>query len=125
MPTIVAAVIFFWQDTRILSLAPERATSIYFTSYPQYEGSYTATDNSRIKDIVSAINELNMQEGTTRPDKMSSCYYFFLNPPNEDISVELDENTIKLNNEVHQADTSDLHLLLDQTYNDMMSGKID
>lgn len=123
---IVAAVFFFCRDTSILPLDPERATGIYFTSYPQYDGSYTVTDNSRVKDIVSAINELNMQEGTTRPDKMSSCYYyFFINTPNEDISVELDENTIKLNNEVHQADTSDLRLLLDQTYNDIMNGKID
>lgn len=123
---IVAAVFFFCRDTSILPLDPERATGIYFTSYPQYDGSYTVADNSRIKDIVSAINELNMQEGTTRPDKMSSCYYyFFLNTPNEDISVELDENTIKLNNEVYQADTSDLRLLLDQTYNDIMNGKID
>ena len=123
---IVAAVIFFCRDTSILPLAPEHATSIYFTSYPQYDGSYTVTDNSRIKDIVSAINELNMQEKTTRPDKMSNCYYyFFLNTPNEDISVELDENTILLNNEVYQADTSDLRLLLDQTYNDIMNGKID
>lgn len=123
---IVAAVFFFCRDTSILPLAPERATGIYFTSYPQYDGSYTVTDNSRVKDIVSAINELNMQEGTTRPDKMSSCYYyFFINTPNEDISVELDENTIKLNNEVYQADTSDLRLLLDQTYNDIMNGKID
>ena len=66
-----------------------------------------------------------MQEKTTRPDKMSNCYYYFLNTPNEDISVELDENTILLNNEVYQADTSDLRLLLDQTYNDIMNGKID
>mgnify|MGYP001360864483 FL=1 len=123
---IVAAVFFFCRDTSILPLDPERATGIYFTSYPQYDGSYTVTDNSRVKDIVSAINELNMQEGTTRPDKMSSCYYyFFINTPNEDISVELDENTIKLNNEVYQADTSDLRLLLVQTYNDIMNGKID
>lgn len=123
---IVAAVFFFCRDTSIWPLDPERATGIYFTSYPQYDGSYTVADNSRVKDIVSAINELNMQEGTTRPDKMSSCYYyFFLNTPNEDISVELDENTIKLNNEVYQADTSDLRLLLDQTYNDIMNGKID
>lgn len=123
---IVAAVFFFCRDTSILPLDPERATGIYFTSYPQYDGSYTVTDNSRVKDIVSATNELNMQEGTTRPDKMSSCYYyFFINTPNEDISVELDENTIKLNNEVYQADTSDLRLLLDQTYNDIMNGKID
>lgn len=123
---IVAAVFFFCRDTSILPLDPERATGIYFTSYPQYDGSYTVADNSRVKDIVSAINELNMQEGTTRPDKMSSCYYyFFINTPNEDISVELDENTIKLNNEVYQADTSDLRLLLVQTYNDIMNGKID
>ena len=115
--------VFFCRDTSILPLEPESVTSIYFTNYPQYDGSYTVTDNSRVKDIISTINELNMQEGTTRPNKMSSCYYyFFLNTLNEDISVELDENTILLSNEVYQADTSDLRLLLEQTYNDIMNG---
>ncbi len=38
---------------------------------------------------------------------------------------ELDEDTISINNERYQADTSDLRELLDKTYRDVMSGVID
>ena len=43
----------------------------------------------------------------------------------KDIPVELDEDTISINNERYQADTSDLRELLDKTYRDVMSGVID
>ena len=122
---IVAFVIFFCRDASVLPLEPESVTSIYFTNYPQYDGNYTVTNNSRIKDIVSVINELNVQEGVPHADKMSSYHYwFFINTLNDDISVKLGENVISLNNEIYQADTSDLRILLDQTYNDIMHGKI-
>lgn len=124
---IIAFVISFYRDKSVLPLKPESVTSIYFTNYPQYDGNYTVTNNSRIKDIVSVINELNVQEAPHADKiKMSSYHYwFFINTLNDDISVKLGENVISLNNEIYQADTSDLCILLDQTYNDIMHGKID
>ncbi len=41
------------------------------------------------------------------------------------IPVELDEDSISINNERYQADTSDLRKLLDKTYHDVMNGVID
>ena len=54
-----------------------------------------------------------------------SFYYFWIQISDKDIPVELDEDTIPINNERYQADTSDLRELLDKTYRDVMSGIID
>lgn len=72
------------------------------------------------------INELDVQETTDQVDRMSdSFYYFGIQISDKDIPVELDEDTISINNERYQADTSDLRELLDKTYRDVMSGVID
>ena len=127
---IVMTVIYFCQDTRVIPLEAETADSIRFAIYPQDDSNYTVTDNDRVKEIVCVINELDMeldmQAGTNRVNRMSNNYYYFwIHMVDEEVSIELDENTISLNNEIYQADTSDLRALLDQTYNDIMQGKID
>ncbi len=84
------------------------------------------TNDDRVKEIVRAINELDVQETTDQVDRMSdSFYYFWIQISDKDIPVELDEDTISINNERYQADTSDLRELLDKTYRDVMSGVID
>jgi len=94
--------------------------------YPQNEPNYMVTNDDRVKEIVRAINELDVQETTDQVDRMSdSFYYFWIQISDKDIPVELDEDTISINNERYQADTSDLRELLDKTYRDVMSGVID
>lgn len=56
---------------------------------------------------------------------VKNAYYFWIQISDKDIPVELDEDTISINNERYQADTSDLRELLDKTYRDVMSGIID
>ena len=83
------------------------------------------TNDDRMKEIVRAINELDVQETTDQVDRMSdSFYYFWIQILDKDISVELDEDSISINNERYQVDTSDLRELLDKTYHDVMNGVI-
>lgn len=73
-----------------------------------------------------AVNELDVQEGTRQVNRMSDNFYYFLvQIQDEEIPVELDEDTVSINNERYQADTSGLRELLDKTYHDVMSGVID
>ena len=119
-------IIYFCRDTSIIPLDVEYATSIRFSIYPEYDGNYTVTNNDRVKEIVRTINELDMQKETDHANRMSDNYYYFwIHISDKDVAVELDENTISLNREIYQADTSVLRTLLEQTYNDVMKGKID
>ena len=77
------------------------------------------------KDDLPLIERF-WQDYTDQVDRMSdSFYYFWIQISDKDIPVELDEDTISINNERYQADTSDLRELLDKTYRDVMSGVID
>lgn len=123
---IVSAIAYFCHDHSVLPLDAENANYISFKIYPQNEPNYMVTNDDRVKEIVRAINELDAQETTDQVDKMSdSFYYFWIQISDKDIPVELDEDTISINNERYQADTSDLRELLDKTYRDVMSGIID
>ena len=134
---IVSAIAYFCHDHSVLPLDAENANYISFKIYPQNEPNYMVTNDDRVKEIVRAINELDVQETTDQVDRMSdSFYYFWIQISDKDISVELDEDTISINveldedtisinNERYQADTSDLRELLDKTYRDVMSGVID
>ena len=116
---IVSAIAYFCHDHSVLPLDAENANYISFKIYPQNEPNYMVTNDDRVKEIVRAINELDVQETTDQVD------YFWIQISDKDISVELDEDTISINNERYQADTSDLRELLDKTYRDVMSGIID
>ena len=117
---IVSAIAYFCRDHSVLPL------DISFKIYPQNEPNYMVTNDDRVKEIVRAINELDVQETTDQVDRMSdSFYYFWIQISDKDIPVELDEDAISINNERYQADTSDLRELLDKTYRDVMSGVID
>ena len=84
------------------------------------------TGDDRVKEIVQAINELDMQEGTEQINRMSDRYYsFFIHMLDKDIPIELDECTISIDQESYRADTSGLRVLLDRTYHDIMRGVID
>ena len=122
---IAAAIACFCRDHSVL-LDAENANDIVFKIYPQNESNYMVTNDDRVKEIVRAINELDVQETTDQVDRMSdSFYYFWIQILDKDISVELDEDSISINNERYQVDTSDLRELLDKTYHDVMNGVID
>ena len=123
---LLSAVIYFGRNTSMLPLDTEYATDICFFHYPQYEGNYSVTDDASVQEIMRAINSLNMQDGTKRAEKMSENYYYFaIHLLKKDISVELDENIISVNNENYQADTSVLRTLLEQTIRDVKLGEIE
>ena len=123
---IAAAIAYFCHDHSVLPLDAENANYIDFKIYPQNESNYMVTNDDRVKEIVCAINELDMQETTDQVDRMSNDFYnFWIQISGKDIPVELDEDTISINNERYQADTSDLRELLDKTYRDVMNGIID
>ena len=123
---IAAAIACFCRYHSVLPLDAENANDIVFKIYPQNESNYMVTNDDRVKEIVRAINELDVQETTDQVDRMSdSFYYFWIQILDKDISVELDEDSISINNERYQVDTSDLRELLDKTYHDVMNGVID
>ena len=123
---IASAIAYFCRERSVLPLSAEDADYIVFKIYPQDESNYMVTNDDRMKGIVGAINELDVKETTDQVDRMSdSFYYFGIQISDKDIPVELDEDTISINNERYQADTSDLRELLDKTYRDVMSGVID
>ena len=123
---IAAAIACFCRDHSVLPLDAENANDIVFKIYPQNEPNYMVTNDDRMKEIVRAINEPDVQETTDQVDRMSdSFYYFWIQILDKDISVELDEDSISINNERYQVDTSDLRELLDKTYHDVMNGVID
>ena len=123
---IVSAIACFFRDRSVLPLDTENANYIHFTISPQDESNYMVTNDDRVKEIVRAINELDMQETTDQVNRMSSDFYdFWIQISDKDILVELDEDTISINNERYQADTSGLRELLNKTYHDVMNGIID
>ena len=123
---IAAAIFYVCREDSVLPLDTEHADSIIFKIYPQHGANYTVTDDGRVKEIVQAINELDMQEGTEQINRMSDRYYsFFIHMLDKDIPIELDECTISIDQESYRADTSGLRVLLDRTYHDIMRGVID
>lgn len=125
---LCAAAAIFWvcRDRSALPLDTENADSIRFTVCPQEDSNITVIDDDRVRAIVEAINDLDVGEGTGPVNRMSEHYYsLWVYIGGEDIPVELDEQTISVDGESYQADTSDLRALFTQTYDDIMRGKID
>ena len=123
---IISSIAYLHRDHSALPLDTENTDYIVFKIYPQDESNYMVTNDDRVKEIGRAINELDMQETTDQVDRMSNDFYYFqVQILGKDIPVELDENTISINNERYHADTSDLRGLLDKTYRDVMNGTID
>lgn len=123
---IASAIAYFCRERSVLPLSAEDADYIVFKIYPQDESNYMVTNDDRVKEIVRAVNELDVHEGTDQVNRMSdNFYYFFIRITDKDIPVELDETAISINNERCQADTSGLRELLNRTYDDVMSGVID
>ena len=95
---IVSAIAYFCRDHSVLPLDAENANDISFKIYPQNEPNYMVTNDDRVKEIVRAINELDVQETTDQVDRMSdSFYYFWIQISDKDIPVELDEDAISIN----------------------------
>lgn len=74
---IVSAIAYFCHDHSVLPLDAENANYISFKIYPQNEPNYMVTNDDRLKEIVRAINELDVQETTDQVDRMSDSFYYF------------------------------------------------
>ena len=74
---IAAAIACFCRDHSVLPLDAENANDIVFKIYPQNEPNYMVTNDDRVKEIVRAINELDVQETTDQVDRMSDSFYYF------------------------------------------------
>lgn len=85
------------------------------------------TDDARVLEIVSAINNLSVEPTDTRPERIGECYYYIVLQcvGNESIWIELDENKISIKNENFTADTKPLHELLEKTYFDIENWNIE
>lgn len=123
---IASAIAYFYRERSVLPLSAEDAGYIVFRVYPQDESNYMVTNDGRVKEIVRAVNELDVHKETAQVNRMSDGFYYFsVQILDKEIPVELDEDTISINNERYQADTSGLRELLDRTYEDVMNGVID
>lgn len=123
---ITSAITCFSRESNVFPLNTENANYIVFKVYPQDDPNYAVTNDDRVNEIVRAINELDVHEGAHQVNRMSDNFYYFqIQILDTEIPVELDEDTISVNNERYQADTSGLRELLDKTYHDVMSGIID
>lgn len=74
---IVSVIAYFCHDHSVLPLDAENANYIDFKIYPQNESNYMVTNDDRVKEIVRAINELDVQEITDQVDRMSDSFYYF------------------------------------------------
>ena len=123
---IVVGLVYFCRDPSELPLDVDNATSVRFSIIPQDNRNCTVTDDDRVKEIVCVINELDLEEGTKRPNRTSNNYYYFgIHIGAEDVAVELDEYIISINNEIYQTDTLELCALLERTCYDVMEGIIE
>ena len=123
---IISGIVFICYTPDTLPLDVDNADGIRFKIIPQDDRNYTLTDDNHVKAIVNTINELDFLEGNQRPDRASDNYYYFrIHIKDKDITVELDEYTISIDNEIYQADTSELCILLEQTCYDIINGIIE
>lgn len=105
----------------------DTVSHIVFYIYPQDTPNFTVTDDARVEEIVSAINNLTVAKCDSRPERMGEYYYSLaLHCTGGDtISLNLSENAISINNENFNADTHILHTLLEKTYHDIQNWNIE
>ena len=122
---IAAAIACFCRDHSVLPLDAENANDIVFKIYPQNEPNYMVTNDDRVKEIVRAINELDVQETTDQVDRMSDSFYYFWIQISDKVSLlnwmKIPFRSIMTLSGGHIGFTR----LLDKTYRDVMSGVID
>lgn len=122
----VTGIVYFNHSKDILPINTDKASSIIFQIYPQDSPNFTVSNQDRVFEIVNTINELNLKKGNSQIDRASNTFYrFYISTTEGDISVEVDENTISIKNDNFETDTSDLLMLLERTYYDIMNGSID
>lgn len=123
---LVTGIVCFKHSKDILPIKTDKVLSIIFQIYPQGFPNFTVSNEDRVLEIVNAINESNLKKGNSQIDRASNNFYCFqIRTIEEDISVEVDENTISIKNENFETETSDLLILLERTYHDIMNGSID
>ena len=111
----------------VLPIDHEKVSHIEFCIYPQDTPIFTVTDDARVQEIVSTINNLSVESSDSYPEQMGEYYYYIVLQciGNEDIWIELDKNTISIKNENFAADTKPLHELLEKTYFDIENWNIE
>ena len=103
------------------------ASHIVFNIYPQDTPTFTVTDDTRVEEIVAAINKLSVENSDSRPEHMSDYYHSLVLHciDSNDIWIELDENLISIDNDCFIADTKPLRDLLEKTYYDIQNWNIE
>ena len=111
----------------VLPIDHTKVSHIEFRIYPQDIPIFTVTDDGRVKEIVSTINSLSVEDCDPRPEPMGEYYYYIVLQcaGNEDIWIKFDENIISIKNENFTADTKPLHELLEKTYFDIENWNIE
>ena len=71
---IASAIAYFCRERSVLPLSAENADYIVFKIYPQDESNYMVTNDDRVKEIVRAVNELDVHEGTDQVNRMSDNF---------------------------------------------------
>ena len=125
--TLIVSGIVFLSPKSVLPIESETVSHIEFLIYPQDTPNFTVTDDTRIEAIISVLNSLPVEDSDSRSERMGEYYYsLILNCTGDnDIWIELDENTISINNENFSADTKPLHELLEKTYHDIQNWNIE
>ena len=123
---VVCGVLLFFPKS-VLPIDSEKVSHMEFRIYPQDTPNFTVTDDARVLEIVSAINNLSVEPTDTRPERMGEYYYSIVLQcvGNDSIWIELDENKISIKNENFTADTKPLHELLEKTYFDIENWNIE
>lgn len=125
--TLVVCGFVFFSPKNVLPINSAKVTHIEFRIYPQDTPIFTVTDDVRVKEIVSTINSLSVEDCDPRPEPMGAYYYYIVLQcaGNEDIWIKFDENIISIKNENFTADTNPLHELLEKTYYDIENWNIE
>ena len=66
---VVCGVLLFFPKS-VLPIDSEKVSHIEFRIYPQDTPNFTVTDDARVLEIVSAINNLSVEPTDTRPARM-------------------------------------------------------
>jgi len=130
LATVAALVVcgfILFSHKSVLPIDVDKVSHIEFRIYPQDTPIFTVTDDVRVKEIVSTINSLSVEDCDPRPEPMGEYYYYIVLQcaGNEDIWSKFDENIISIKNENFTADTKPLHELLEKTYFDIENWNIE
>ena len=117
----------FFSPKNTFPVEVNEISHIVFYIYPQDTPNFTVTDDARVEEIVSAINNLSVEKCDSRPERMGKYYYSLALHciDGDTIGINLSENTISINNENFTADTKTVHNLLEMTYYDIQNWNIE